>query len=72
MAWGVGWDGNLGRLSGKGGEVCKELRNRMLYVCCLQEVRWIGQGARMLRMKGRRYKMWWSGKWDGGVGVIMK
>ena len=35
------------------------------------QVRW-GQGARMLGMKGRRCKHWWSGKGDGvgGVGVI--
>ena len=28
----------------------------------------------MLRMKGRRYKLWWSGKGDGvgGVGVMVK
>ena len=23
----------------------------------------------MLEMKGRRYKLWWSGKEDGAVGV---
>ena len=28
----------LGR--GKGGEVCEELRDMMIAVCCLQEVRW--------------------------------
>ena len=46
----------------------------MIDVCCLLEVRWRGQGARMLGMKGRRYKLWWSGKWDGvgGVGVVVK
>ena len=48
---------NLGSLSGNGGEVCEELRKRMIDVCCLQEVRWSGQGARMLRAKGRRYKL---------------
>ena len=30
---------NTGRVSGKGGEVCEELRKRMIDVCCLQEVR---------------------------------
>ena len=29
---------NLGKLSGKGGEVCKEMRKRIIDVCCLQEV----------------------------------
>ena len=43
-------------------------------MCCLQEVRWRGQGARMLGMKGRRYKLWLSGKGDGvgGVGDMVK
>ena len=27
-------------MSGKGGEVCEEVRKRMVDVCCLQEVRW--------------------------------
>ena len=40
-------------------------------MCCLHEVRWRGQGARVLGMKGTRYKLWWSGKGDG-VGVIVK
>ena len=43
-------------------------------MCCLQEVRWRGQRYRMLEMKGRRYKLWRSGKGDGvgGVGVMVK
>ena len=43
-------------------------------MCWLQEVKLKGQGARMLGMKGRRYKLWWSGKGDGvgGVGVMVK
>ena len=46
----------------------------MIVVCCLQEVRWRGHGARIPRMKGRRYKLWLSGKGDevGGVGVMVK
>ena len=43
-------------------------------MCCLLEVRWRGQGARILGMEGRRYKRWWFGKGDGvgGVGVMVK
>ena len=65
---------NLGSLRGKGGEVCEDVRRRMVDVCCLLEVRWRGQGARMLGMKERRYEMCWSGKGDGvgGVGVMVK
>ena len=28
------------------GDICEEQRKRMVDVCCLQEVRWRGQGAR--------------------------
>ena len=31
-----------------------------------------GQGARFLGVKGRRYKLWWSGNSTGGVGVLEK
>ena len=43
-------------------------------VCCLREVRWRGQGARLLGAMGRRYKLWWSGNRDGigGVGILVK
>ena len=41
----------------------------MIDVCCLLEVRWRGQGARMVGMKGRRYRLWWSRKGDGVCGV---
>ena len=66
----MGW--NVDNLSGNR-EVCEELRKRMFDVCCLQDVRWRGQGARMLGMKGRRYRLWWSGKGDriGGVGFML-
>ena len=41
---------------------------------CLQEVIRRGQGARMLWMKGRGYRLWWSERGDrvGGVGVMVK
>ena len=42
----------------KGGEVCEEVRKRMIDVCCLLEVRWRGQGSRMLGMKERRYMLY--------------
>ncbi|XP_015768733.1 PREDICTED: craniofacial development protein 2-like [Acropora digitifera] len=63
---------NLGSMSGT--EVCEELRKRRMDVFCLQEVGWRGQGAQFLGMKGRRYKLQWSGNSDGtgGVGVLVK
>ena len=38
---------------------------------CFRGVRWSGQGASKLWMKGGRYELWWSGKGDGGVGVTV-
>ena len=42
-------------------------------MCCLQEVRWRGQGVWFLGVRGRRYKLWLSGNSDGtgGVGVLV-
>ena len=53
--------------------MCEELRKRKVDVCCLQEVRWRGEGARSIGVKGRRYKLWWCGNDDktGGVGILI-
>ena len=65
---------NVRSMTGRGTEVCEELRKRRMDVCCLQEVRWRGHGAQLMGVKGRRYKLWWSGNSDGigGVGVLVK
>ena len=65
---------NVDSMSGRGTEVCEELRKRRVNVCCLQEMRWRGRRARFMGVKGRRYKLWWSGYSDGmgGVGVLVK
>ena len=65
---------NVRSMNGRGTEVCEELRKRRMDVCCLQEVRWRGQGAQFMGVKGRRYKLWWSGNSDGtrGVAVLVK
>ena len=54
--------------------MCEELRKRKVDVCCIQEVRWKGQGAHFVGTSGRRYKMWWSGNdaGFGGVGILVK
>ena len=41
---------NIGIMGGKG-QVCKELRKRMIDLCCLQ-VRTIRQGSRILGIEG--------------------
>ena len=64
---------NIGSLGGKVSKVCVELRKRIFDVWCLPEVRWRGQGSRMLVLVWR-YTLWWNGKRDGvgSVRVIMK
>ena len=44
----------------------------MIDVCSSQKMRWRGQGASMLMMKGRRYKLKWFGNRDGGLGAMVK
>ena len=65
---------NVGSISGRGTEVCEELRKQKVDVCCLQEVRWRSEGARFIGVKGRRSKLWWCGNDDktGGVGILVK
>ena len=60
---------NIGTLKGKSGEVCEVLRRRKVKVCCIQEVRWKGEGSRALQ----GYKLIWKGNSEGtaGVGVLV-
>ena len=55
-------------------EVCEELRKRTVDVCCIQEARWKGQGARFVGNLGQRYKLRWSENEAGfkGVGILVK
>ena len=55
-------------------EVCEEVRKRKVDVCCIQEVRWKGQGARFVGTSGQRDNLWWSGNDAefGGVGILVK
>ena len=59
------WD--LCRKSGGGSET---LKRRYVDICCLQEVRWKSQEAKMI---GNDFKFLWSGgsKAENGVGVIV-
>ena len=55
----------------RGMELCEQLRKREVYMCCLQEVIWRGQGARFVGCRGRRILVVW--KYDGiGVGILVK
>ena len=57
-------------MSGKWGEISETLKRGCVDVFCLQEVRWKGQGAKMI---GNGLKFLWSGgyKVENGVGVIV-
>ena len=65
---------NVRSLCGRKTEVCEQLRKGRVDVCCMQEVRWKGQGARFVGTWGQRYKLWWSGNDAGfvGVGILVK
>lgn len=51
LGWGWGL-GNVGSMSERSTQVCEELRKRRMDMCCLQEVRWRGQGVRFMDVKG--------------------
>ena len=57
-------------MSGKWGEISETLKRRCVYICCLQEVRWKTQDAKMI---GDGFNFLWSGgcKAENGVGVII-
>ena len=57
---------NIGTLKGKSDEVCEVLCRRKVKVCCIQEVRWKGEGSRALQ----GYKLIWKGNSDGTAGVV--
>ena len=60
---------NVGTLRGKSLEVVGILSERRVDVCCLQEVRWKGGGAKVAT-----YKLFWKGgeKGEAGVGVMVE
>ena len=57
-------------MSGKWHEITKTFRSCWIDICCLQELRWKRQGAKMI---GNGFKCLWSGgcKAENGVGVIV-
>ena len=57
-------------MSEKWGEISETLKRRCVNICCVHEVRWKGQGARMI---GNGFKFLWSGssKAVNGVSVIV-
>ena len=60
---------NICTLNGNGLEICEELLWRNVDMCCIQEVRLRGCGARLIGLQGRKYDLWWSVNQEGYVGV---
>ena len=60
---------NIGTMRGRSGEVVETMSRCMVDVCCLQEVRWSGASARLIKGKDSHYKMFWVGSKDGAGGV---
>ena len=61
---------NVESMLGRWGEISETLKRRCVDICCLQEVRWKRQGAKMI---GNGFKFIWSGgcKAENDVGVIV-
>ena len=61
---------NVATMTGRSGEVARELGERKVDAACLQETRWKGAGT---RMTGNGYKFFWSGekKAENGVGIAV-
>ena len=61
---------NVGSMLGKWREIYETLKRQCVDICCLQEVRWKGQGAEMI---GNVFKFLWSRgcKAENNVGVIV-
>ena len=61
---------NVGSMLGKWGEISETWKRCCVDTCCFQEVRWKGQGTKMI---GNSFKFLWSGscRAENGVGVTV-
>ena len=57
----------------RSGEVVEVLERRKVDVCCVQEVRWSGESARLLTGRDSQYRFFWTGGSSGfgGVGILV-
>jgi len=60
---------NIGTMSGRSAAVVKTLHTTKIDVCCVQETRWTGSGARVMGKGLSRYKLLWQGCKDGNAGI---
>ena len=64
---------NVGSIRGRSGELVEVMARRRVDVCCIQEVRYRGESARLITGKNNRCKLFWSGndRGQGGVGIMV-
>ncbi len=62
---------DVGSMRGRGAEVADLLTRRRVDFCCVQKVRFDGQGARFVEEK-ERYKLQWSRRKESRTGVGIK
>ena len=64
---------NVGTLRRRGPEVVETLTRRRVDLCAIQEHRWRGASARLIKGKDSVYKFFWSGnpEGQGGVGILL-
>lgn len=65
---------NVGTMSRRSREVVSMLAKRRVDVCCVQEVRFKGEGTRVYGSGEEKYKFFWSGDRVGqsGVGILVQ
>ena len=65
---------NVGTMVGRGREMVDMLARRNIDICCVQEVRYKGDGARTLGVNEEKHKLWYSGGRQGlhGVGIMVR
>ena len=60
----------VGTMTVRSGEVLEVLVRRRMDICCVQEMRWKGSDARMVKgRQGQKYKFVWQGFPEGEYGV---
>ena len=63
---------NVETISGRANDIVEMLTRRKVDICCLQETRWRGGSARLIKGKNTIYKFFWCGDQSGfgGVGML--
>ena len=68
---------NIGSMTGKEGELVKELVYRGVKACCIQEVKWTGEGQMKLG-ENDQFTFYWKGQdvskgvANAGVGIMLE